>query len=424
MNDEDDPISFIGQYKLYHRYSTDAPPQYGVVISIQILGHALGYETVNLIQPKAVHHNIYGVLVGKSTVSRKTTSEDIGDDTYPTDRKMLNSSSPERFLEELSDNPERFQFLGEFSYLLKGINSRGSYMSPFMELYDDFHGCPENYKRGLTTRKGKKSTYVIGNAYLSVASTITPEVLRERLTLELIEGGFLPRWFIVFGEGNPKRRERLRSDHLKLKTSLKNLVTQIVGLERDIVFLLDDEALDLYNLIEQDCYTRYDRVLPFVGRYMNYMIAFADIIAVSDAVGCMTGKNDGNEVTSLSQLLKLNNDTRIEVGDKKDDNTKVWIPKQYIDRAWQIIEPSLDYVTTLTDYIELGIPVAKLTEYMRKHKTATHSDAMRNCRLDKDKMRLAVDTLEERSELEEETKQRYRANGSEVDYKVYHWIGK
>jgi len=56
--------SFIRHLTTYHRRCTDAPIQYSEHLGVLLLGHAMGYEPINLIQPKAVRHNLYLDFVG------------------------------------------------------------------------------------------------------------------------------------------------------------------------------------------------------------------------------------------------------------------------------------------------------------------------------------------------------------------------
>lgn len=67
--------AFVEQMNLFHKLSTDAPENCSTVLAIQLLGHTLGFEPINLIQPDAAHHNCYVTLVGESTLTRKTTSQ-------------------------------------------------------------------------------------------------------------------------------------------------------------------------------------------------------------------------------------------------------------------------------------------------------------------------------------------------------------
>jgi len=426
------PFTFIKRCKDYYRISTDAPQQYAEIMAIQLLGHALGYKPVNLIQPRAIHHNLYSVFVGKSTLTRKSTSQDLGRDIYPYDRCLPTETSPEEMIVELSEYSERIQFLGEFTALLKGITGSG-YMTRFVELYNDLHRCPEIYQRTLRKKVGEKSNFLIKNAYLSVNSTVTPEMLQQYLTEELVEGGFLSRWLLVYGEPNPRPRGRLKKDVLDLKETLIQDLDAIIKMQdKNVYFILDDEALDYYNKIADEAYKKYDSILPFVERYMNYVISFADILMVDDAIGTALEKGESiytfNQLIQLIQLKQLEQ-LDISSNEYKDINGSKYsnclnVCKDYVDRAWKIIKPSLDYASTLVEYVELDKPTAKLMEYLRQVGEATHSKAMQYTHLNADQIASAVRTLRQMGYIEIINEEIERKGTGLITKSVYKWVKK
>ena len=210
-------INYVDLAKLYFSLSSDAPIEYGEATALGILGHALGRGVIHLIKPKAVFHNSYILLVGPSTLSRKTTVQELAQEIYCEDRWLPNESSPEKLLVNLSENPEGFVWMGEVSKLLKGIRSRG-YMATMAEGLNDLFNCPKKYERDLM--KGKVT---IENSYLSTNSTITPEVLKENIDSEMFHGGLLPRWLMVDAKPCPKPRGRLPEEVFDHAEALRNL---------------------------------------------------------------------------------------------------------------------------------------------------------------------------------------------------------
>jgi hypothetical protein len=154
-------ISYIDLAKTYFHLSSDAPPRYGEATALSILGHGIGRETIHMIQPKAVYHNSNVLLDGESTISRKTTTQELGQTFYDRDRWLPNETSPEKLIVNLSSKPEGYVWLGEFSKLLKGIKGNG-YMATMAETYNDLFNCPARIERDLM--KGKA---VAENVYQS-----------------------------------------------------------------------------------------------------------------------------------------------------------------------------------------------------------------------------------------------------------------
>lgn len=437
-------LTFVEQMKRYHKLSTDAPVEYSEVLAIQLLGHAMGPKPINLIQPKAVHHNVYTLFDGKSTISRKDTSQELGMDIYPYERALPRETSPEHFVVKMSKKSERFQWLGEFTGLLKGISGSG-YMARFVEVYNDLHGCPKKFLRELRKKKGQENVFLIEDAYLSINSTVTPEMLRQYLTEEMIEGGFLARWLIVHGKPNPLPRGRLHPDVLKLNETLRFILEAVINMEKEGVnFIFSDEALEQYQAIEAHCYRKYDRILPFVGRYLNYLVSFPDILLVSDAIGVAMEKwhslyeiKQLKRLINLKSLIQLDNINKrvwekysketvpylyITIKDIKPSNYLI-VSKEHVERAWKIIEPCLDYALTLIDYVELDKPVAKLMEYMKRVKKSSHSKAMQYTHLSSDKMKLAVETLVQRGDIKPERRVVERTGTGKIIGTDYIWTG-
>ena len=425
MEEEWKQFTFVDQMTQFHQLSTDAPSNFCEVLAIQMLGHAVGYEPANCLQPKEVKHNCYTLFIGESTITRKSTTQDFGDDIYPPSRCAPNETSPEQFIVDLSEKSELFQFLGEFSGILKGIEGKG-YMARFAEVYNDMHGCKARYVRKLRERKGVKNEFVIENGYVSVNSTVTPSVLRQHLTEEIMVGGLLPRWLLVKGEPNVRPRDRLYPDALKIKEVLRQNLEQLIAMEKTgVKFFLSDEALDRYRAIEKYSYKIYNKVLPFVGRYMNYVVSFADILLVSDAIGISIAHGKGlHQYKQLIELIKLksliqldNNNIVVEkysgdtIADKVfinqyirkngiNSSNYLIVSSGYIERAWNVIHPCLDYASILVDYVELDTPVAKLMDFLKKEGKASHSKAMQYTHLNSTEMKVAVETLRQRDEIE------------------------
>jgi len=391
-----------------------------------------------------VHHNSYTLFVGKSTITRKDTSQQLGKNVYPYERSLPRETSPEQFVVDMAEKSERFQWLGEFTGLLKGIAGTG-YMARFVELYNDLHGCPKRFLRRLRKKKGEDSEFLIEDAYLSINSTVTPEMLKQFLTEEMVEGGFLARWFLIYGEPHPRPRGRLHVDVVRINENLRNILNAIISMEKDeTYFVYGDDALARYQVIEEDAYRKYEKVLPFVGRYLNYLVSFSDILLVSDAIGVSLEKGSSiHSYKQLKQLIQLKSFIQLDnlhktvkekysgesclnlystINRSKSINYLI-VSKQYVDRAWTMIEPCLKFASSIVDYVELDKPVAKLMEYLKKVKKATHSKAMQYTHLNSKKMELAIQTLAQMGRIKIENEGIRRKGHGVITKSTYVWIG-
>lgn len=421
---------FLSIFEDYHRYRTDAPRNFATLTGIQMLGHAMGWNSIHLIQPSAVHHNMYVLLDGKSTLSRKDTTQDLAKEVYPMDRWAPNDYTPERFIGFLSEQPERFQWMGEFSKELKRIK-RGGYMTDMIELWNEFHKCPYYYRRELRRERKKdgeekkKSLFEVTKTYLSLHSTITPEMLKKYVDEELMSGGALARWLIVKGIPNPKPRGRLPSDTFILADRLQFQLEQVVrmGREEPTAFEFTDEALAKYNEIEKEAY-KHELALPFAGRYLNYVVSIADILAVSDALGVALERDRLSDLGSLNKLIELI-DLGIEVESVratrfvKSIKSLNQLPKEYVERAWKEVKPCLEYAETLVEYVKMEKPVAILKDYLREHNPATRSKTLQFTGLSAGRLDYAEETLRRQEFLIVISYKKVDRRGTKHSGKVY-----
>jgi hypothetical protein len=276
------------------------------------------------------------------------------------------------------------------------------------------------------------------------------KVLKENITSEMFHGGFLARWLIVHDEPAPKPRGRLPFDVLQMGEVLNTITSAIVKMKKDVYFELSDEALIYFNEIEKKVIydEKYNVVGAFAGRYENYILAFADLYLLSDAIGkaldqCMDF--DKLTVRQLVQLVDLkeliNNKESINPFNTKNrpnspnlakyapnwtcsDKTQCIVSKKYVERAFKFVKPCLDYVHELAVYVDMDKPTAKVREYIKKHKKVFRPQLLQGTGLDKDKLDKALDTLIEREEIEYGEKEtKYRGNRT-YERRPYVWIGR
>jgi len=238
-------MNLIEAYMRYQDLRTSSPKKYGAHLMIQLLGHSLGRESVCRIQPKAVHHNIYLALMGKSGLTRKTTAQDtILSPLIPIENLGTKHFSPEGLLKDLEKQPQLLCPLGEFSTLLRGIKA-GGYVSNFKEIANDLFNCPNTYTKKL---KRKSDSYFLEKPYLSMSTTCTEEEFFPNLTPDMLHGGFLPRWIVVKGE--TKNRDRGDLDPIvdELEIKFRTIIKKCYEIfnEKPIIFNLDKNAKKYY----------------------------------------------------------------------------------------------------------------------------------------------------------------------------------
>lgn len=401
--------SFIGQYTTYQNLRTNAPLTYGTHIAINMLGHCMGRKTVNRIQPNAVHHNIYLILLGKSGKARKSTAQDIGRTVYPQETAMPDGFSPEGYLSALSEQPQGMGWLGEFSTLLRGIN-QGGYMANFKEILNDLFGCPLIYQKRLSK---KKNSFLISEPYLSFVSTCTEEGMFPNLNPDMIHGGFLARDMMVYGETKYRKRAKLTQEVEELESEFRKAFRNLYKLfQKDtVVFELTEDGFDALDEIcrelEDDSY--WNGVSPFVSRYENYIVSYADILKFSDMLGevSLTSLSSLTSLTSLTSLAYKNivsNDNSENNANDANDATDalslvINVDSDYIKRAWIIISSSLEYTRDFVRYIEEDFNIGKVETVINKFAPVDHATALRNSHLSGKDFKEALNTLKSRETI-------------------------
>jgi len=172
-------------------------------------------------------------------------------------------------------------------------------------------------------------------------------------------------------------------------------------------------------------------------------VAFADILLVSDAIGVSISKGASphsyrqlKELIQLKSLIQLDKINKrilernsgeficINGGNRINCSNCLIVSREYVDRAWDIIKPCLDYALTLVNYIELDKPIARLMDYLRRVKRAQHSTCMQYARLNANQMKLAIETLKQRGDIKVERKEIDRKGSGKIPVNFYEWVDK
>ncbi len=434
---------FLDRYREFIFYCSDTSPNYTNFMGLLLLGHAIGFNSINMLQPDMVHHNMYVLLLGESTMTRKSTSQRLARSCYNEEYSMPNQTSPESFVMKLHERSKRLYWMGEFTQLLKQITGN-TYNAPMVEIMNDLYDCPNKYDRILMKKKNDDGNFAVTKPYLSACSTCTPAMLKQYLNEEMVYGGFLVRWLLVEGFPIETPRPRTRLDYRVpgQKTDLSNDLKLLSDLSTEgIVFEFTDEAIDLYNEINNQMIERFDNIQAFAGRYTDYIAKIADLMIVSDILTINSDPNpeivetiktfetfwqlaeftfqkavettDTTDYTVLTDYISITKEhynkrpareyldelytckalfnTFVKTHDKK--TTHILVPSIYVKKAWELIEPVLLTARAMATYVSLDKPVAKLREFLERNAPISRSEAMTATHLNSKDMGLAVDTL-------------------------------
>ena len=210
------PSGFVADYFKYAEPLTDAPPQFHIPAALCTLSTVVGRNVYLQLGDKRLYPNVWALVLGKSSVSRKTTAIQPGLNLlYELNHSLVlpNDFSIEALLEHLSQQPQGLLFFSEFSVLLEMCQR--SYMAGLKGLLTDLYDCRPRF-----TRKLKSGEYTIENGFLSMIGASTIDWLINSLREGDIRGGFMARFLYFVASEKTKSLAIPPKPDLNLRMSL------------------------------------------------------------------------------------------------------------------------------------------------------------------------------------------------------------
>jgi len=208
------PVGFVKAFKDWAGRKTDAPPYTLEAAGLMALSLAAGDGVVlkGLFSSKPIHMNMYVMVVGPSTVLRKSTVLGYIDDLMP------HTTAGGKLVTTLDDvSPQA---------LNRALAKAGEARTPVLMNLDEVAGIFEVQKRSNSYLKGfdkilmkaydhspihvlrAQATIDVPNgAFVSIMSASTPDPLFQVLESEDVESGLLPR-FLIFDAREAQRGRR------------------------------------------------------------------------------------------------------------------------------------------------------------------------------------------------------------------------
>ena len=275
-----DTPSLVGLYCAYAERQTDASRDYHEAVILGLLAALVGDTRADLsVGPLPL--NLYLVLVGPSTTSRKSTSQKIGKELIERvlpDTVMADRMTGEGGIYGLAARNFRSSLWmpDELGVTLTQIYTR-DFMRPLEELFLTLYG--ENkyvYQRA-------SGTTVVNGVRLSIVGAATPESLSGAGAGATL-GGLLPRFATVFPGGNrvaaPLRgNSNLADEHAELIRRLNAVLgfTQAGGYSQQLV-KFTSEALEVLAETERTLRENINAVrLPIMAYKVAALAALSDL---------------------------------------------------------------------------------------------------------------------------------------------------
>ncbi|HKW00713.1 MAG TPA: DUF3987 domain-containing protein [Vicinamibacterales bacterium] len=198
------PDHFISQYLEYASQTTDASHEYHEAAALTLLAVATPDVVARIAQfPRGLHTNLYALLVGQTSTSRKSTAKDRGKDlakaVWP-DAHLASKATPEALAEDLaakSKSPTLWT-VDEFAQALVQMHKR-EYMAGLSSLLLEIYGGDD-----YTYKRTSKPDVAILEPHLCIIGCCA-ETVFDKLHQDDVLSGLLPRFAIVYPDTKPDR---------------------------------------------------------------------------------------------------------------------------------------------------------------------------------------------------------------------------
>lgn len=205
---------FISRWISYAASRTDAAYEYHEAAALVLLAAATPNLRAQLSPyPNGLPTNLYVLIIGDSTTSRKSTSKDFAKDALS---RAINGSlspdhfSPEGFIEHLASRPNdcTTAFVDEFGELLEKLHHAKHMAQMRGILMTIYAGDDYQNKRTSKNKKGGGKVEDVDRVvrpHLSILGATTPAIF-EVLSDQDTTSGLLPRFAIIMPAKKPPRR--------------------------------------------------------------------------------------------------------------------------------------------------------------------------------------------------------------------------
>lgn len=198
IEDFEDEDSFVSEYKAWATEATDACPEYHDVSAMILLSTLLSANLRLATSYGEITPNLWALILGDSTLSRKTTAMRLTTDfIVDIDRDLILASdgSVEGILTGLATRPNMVSmyYRDEVTGLFDSI-MRKDYMAGTAEIFTQLYDVPAIYPRKLR----KETITLIKPVFLFYGGGIKEKVYSQ-ISEDMILSGFMPRFLIVNG---------------------------------------------------------------------------------------------------------------------------------------------------------------------------------------------------------------------------------
>lgn len=175
---------------------TDAPRKYNEAVALSLISTVIGRKIYFRFGRGKIYLNIWAVLIGKSTIMRKSESISAGRDLLDKELIIPSEFSPEGLFSQLSEKPQGLIIWPEFGGFLSGATK--NYNIGVKEFLAELFDCNDIKK------KLKKDEFTIKDPCVSILTATTMDWLVDRIDNGDIKGGFLGRFVYIIADYEEK----------------------------------------------------------------------------------------------------------------------------------------------------------------------------------------------------------------------------
>jgi hypothetical protein len=194
--------TIIDDYKSWATSVTDSVPDFHELTCAMVMS-ALMSTTLRLqtSRPRAIIPNIWGLIIGESTVTRKSTAMDMGVDfimDIQRDLMVASDATVEGLISALALRPKMVSifYRDEVSGLFEAMAKR-DYLSGMQETLTKMYDVPLYMTRTL-----RKETFTLSEPIFIFFGGGVPDKMYSLIDEQYFASGFMPRFLIMRGYGD------------------------------------------------------------------------------------------------------------------------------------------------------------------------------------------------------------------------------
>lgn len=425
--------NFITKYYNLATGMNDAYPEYHFMCALVIMSATIQRKIV-LELNNDYYPNVYSILIGNSTTSRKSTALNLM-------KKIIGKSIhffPDEFsgasiYDELSERGQGLFHIDEYgNFLAKMSRDYNSGMPNFLcKIYD----CPERDRKKL-----RRETFIINNAYPCIIGGIQPKVLTEYTSEPDLATGYPARVLWLYPtrpkETKPVRQktDEEKKKIIELYESVKNYGIIFSGATGKISIEATQETLDKYNnwstkfekILEN---TQYEELIDSqIGRLKDYALKLAMVFTIADprVYKFIVTRNKTLEKYEKFSYKEKNKILRSAIGDSTteyNNRSTLLIPEKYLDIAMFYVEHLFLHhakktaIKICTDHETFVID--KVYEIILRNQGITRATLIRRIRIKTKDLNDILDTLIEGERIKEDSENMGEGKKNRTIYYAY-----